>query len=92
MTASNTRTPSTAPAGRPPRWWRFGMVWFVIAGPALVVVAGFTTMAIAFHHADTELHEPTPMAAFSMRVGAETRTPVVAPTADPGPASPPPRP
>ena len=29
-------------------WWRFGMVWLVVAGPALVVVAGFATLAIAF--------------------------------------------
>jgi uncharacterized protein len=38
-------------------WWRFGMVWFVFAGPAIVVVAGFTTMFIAYHGADVVLSE-----------------------------------
>jgi hypothetical protein len=65
------RVESTSLAGRSPRWWRFGMVWFVLSGPAIVVVAGFATMAIAFIHADVELHEPTPMAAFSIRMGKE---------------------
>lgn len=40
-------------------WWRFGMVWFALSGPALVVVAGFVTMAIAFSHADVVLIEAT---------------------------------
>jgi uncharacterized protein len=43
------------PEGAP--WWRFGMVWFALSGPALVVVAGFVTMAIAFGHADVVLTE-----------------------------------
>ena len=38
-------------------WWRFGMVWFALAGPALVVVACFATMAIAFAHADRAIPE-----------------------------------
>lgn len=42
-------------AGAP--WWRFGMVWFVFAGPAAVVVAGFVTMFIAYHGADVVLSE-----------------------------------
>ena len=43
------------PEGAP--WWRFGMVWFALSGPALVIVAGFVTMAIAFGHADVVLTE-----------------------------------
>ena len=39
-------------------WWRFGMVWLVIAGPACVAVAGFATTAIAFRHADVVLVQP----------------------------------
>jgi len=72
MAADITRTASAPPAASPP-WWRFGMVWFVFSGPALVVVAGFATMAIAFIGADTELHEPTPVASFSIRMGGEGR-------------------
>jgi hypothetical protein len=33
-------------------WWRFGMVWLVLAGPALSVVAGFTILALAYRHPD----------------------------------------
>ena len=42
---------------RPVPWWRFPIVWFALSGPALVVVAGFATMAIAFHHADAVIVE-----------------------------------
>ena len=38
-------------------WWRFPIVWFALAGPALVVVASFATMAIAFVHADVAITE-----------------------------------
>ena len=40
-------------------WWRFPIVWFALAGPMLVVVAGFATMAIAYRHADVVLVEAT---------------------------------
>lgn len=53
------RKPSSAPAPLP--WWRYGMVWFMLAGPAIVVVAGLVTAGIAFRHADIVLTE-TPTA------------------------------
>lgn len=28
-------------------WWKFGHVWLVVAGPALVVVASFITLYLA---------------------------------------------
>jgi heme/copper-type cytochrome/quinol oxidase subunit 2 len=28
-------------------WWSYGMVWMVIAGPAIVVVAAFITLYLA---------------------------------------------
>jgi len=84
MTTDANRPESSSPAGRTPPWWRFAMVWFVLAGPALVVVAGFATMAIAFAHADVELHEPSAVAAFSIRVGAESRLPIRPPVARAG--------
>ncbi|RCW68228.1 nitrogen fixation protein FixH [Pseudorhodoferax soli] len=38
---------------RPARpWWRYGMVWMVIGGPLVVVVAGIATAVIAFRGAD----------------------------------------
>ena len=36
----------TSTAQTPP-WWRYGHVWMVIAGPAVVVVASFITIYIA---------------------------------------------
>ncbi len=50
-------------------WWRVGMVWFALAGPALVVVAGVVTAVIAVRGADPVLRiEPT---------GAAAETPAV---------------
>ena len=31
----------------PQPWWRFGHVWLVIAGPVIVVIAGFVTLWLA---------------------------------------------
>ncbi|OYQ41136.1 nitrogen fixation protein FixH [Rhodoferax sp. TH121] len=33
-------------------WWHFGHVWLVLAGPAIVVVAGFITLYLAMSGAD----------------------------------------
>jgi hypothetical protein len=33
-------------------WWRNPWLWLVMIGPAVVVVAGFATWAIAWHGAD----------------------------------------
>lgn len=33
-------------------WWKFGHVWLVIAGPALVVVASFITLYLAITRPD----------------------------------------
>ncbi len=33
-------------------WWRYGMVWMVIGGPLVVIVAGIATAVIAFRGAD----------------------------------------
>jgi hypothetical protein len=37
-------------AGQP--WWKFGHVWLVISGPAVVVVAGFVTLYLAHSGSD----------------------------------------
>ena len=58
------RSPAPDRAAEPPQalpWWRFGMVWLVVSGPALVVAAGFATLAIAYRHADAVVVEaPAP--------------------------------
>lgn len=33
-------------------WWKYGHVWMVLAGPAMVVVAGIVTAVIAMNGAD----------------------------------------
>jgi hypothetical protein len=41
----------------PSPWWKFGHVWLVIAGPAVVVVAGFVTLFIALNWPDPVVAE-----------------------------------
>lgn len=39
-------------------WWRVGMVWLVVGGPAVVVVASLITAVVAYRGADEVLVEP----------------------------------
>lgn len=48
-------TDTSNPTAQP--WWRFGHVWLVIAGPAIVVVASFITLYLAMTRADPVLDE-----------------------------------
>ncbi|MDT7835308.1 hypothetical protein [Aquabacterium sp. OR-4] len=58
MNASNPGHPAgTAPTP----WWRIGMVWLVLGGPAAVVVASIFTAVVAYRGADEVLVE-TPSA------------------------------
>ncbi len=50
-TSSN---PEPAPATSP-AWWRVGMVWLVLGGPAVVVVAAIGTAVVAYRGADPVL-------------------------------------
>lgn len=53
----NNTQQSRSPA-RP--WWRFGHVWLLISGPAVVVVAGFVTFYLAARSADPVLPTTVP--------------------------------
>ncbi len=44
--------PETAPTSTCLPWWRHGMVWLIIGGPAVVVVAGIATFLIAVRSPD----------------------------------------
>lgn len=46
----------TMPPASPP-WWKFGHVWMVISGPAVVVVAGFVTLYLAIRIPDPVVAE-----------------------------------
>lgn len=54
MNASTSRT-DTGAAHTP--WWRIGMVWLVLGGPAAVVVASIATAVVAYRGADEVLVE-----------------------------------
>ena len=43
----NTQILSNRELNQAKPWWSFGMVWMIIAGPAVVVVAGFATLYLA---------------------------------------------
>lgn len=40
--------------GKP--WWKFPIVWMVISGPLIVVVAALTTVVVAVKHVDPVLN------------------------------------
>lgn len=48
-----------APVAAP--WWRVGMVWLVIGGPVVVVVAAIATAVIAYTGADSLVTDPEAM-------------------------------
>lgn len=68
---SSARKTDTAQAPSRP-WWREGMVWLVIGGPAVVVVAGITTAVIAYQGADEVLQVPPEARQVNARPTAET--------------------
>lgn len=47
--------PLAAPSPALQPWWRVGMVWLVVGGPAVVVVASIVTGVIAYRGADEVL-------------------------------------
>ena len=79
MSSTNSRLAKQQPAvqgtdGRPATpWWRVGMVWLVLSGPALVVVAGIGTAVIAYRNADEVLTETA--SARTLPVRPDTMTP-----------------
>ena len=84
-------TPSSNSFHAPRPWWAFGHVWLLIAGPAIVVVAGFFTYYLAVRSPDPVL--PTPVQGQGSDIGqapavqarnhAATGTLPVAPPAKP---------
>lgn len=56
------RTQANGPGEEATPWWRFPIVWMVIAGPLIVVVAGVSTAVIAVKGADPVLTMSAPVA------------------------------
>jgi len=46
----NKQSGQTSNSSHP--WWKYGHVWLVIAGPLVVVVAGFVTLYLAIRSPD----------------------------------------
>lgn len=51
-----------APA-EPRPWWRERMMWLVVGGPSVVVLASFVTLALAIRHPDPVIESPARSAA-----------------------------
>lgn len=54
-----TDVPSDKALEDPEPWWRFGLVWMVWAGPAVVVLASFVSMALALRTPDPVVVQDT---------------------------------
>ena len=72
---SNTASARDGAAPKAAPWWRFPIVWFALAGPALVIVAGSATMVVAYRNADVVLVE-TPTAT-SLRTDTRAAAPAL---------------
>lgn len=46
------------PTSSPP-WWKVPMVWLIISGPLLVVIASFVTLGLAVKYPDQVLNTQT---------------------------------
>jgi len=51
-------SPSLPDKGDPQPWWRLPIVWMVIGGPLVVVVASFATLALALRYPDPVIKAP----------------------------------
>lgn len=51
------RPSDSTTATQSPPWWKYGHVWLVISGPAIVVVASFITYYLAASGQDPVLDE-----------------------------------
>jgi hypothetical protein len=69
---SNTPSPTKATAERKRAWWREPVMWLVVGGPSVVVVASFATLGLALHYPDPVLQEQQ-TAAKAMQPAKEAR-------------------
>ena len=60
-------------------WWRIRMVWLALAGPLLVVLASFVTLALAIHGRDRPIVEAGTPRADASAPALQARNHAVAP-------------
>jgi hypothetical protein len=68
---NRTSAPDAVDASPAP-WWRIGMVWLVVGGPATVVVASLVTAVVAYRGADEVLVETPSARIVPVRPTADT--------------------
>jgi hypothetical protein len=51
------QTAQSPAAEVPQKWWKFGHVWMVVGGPAIVVIASFFTLYLAISRPDPVMDE-----------------------------------
>lgn len=73
MSRRPTSTPDAAEQAPPSTpWWRVGMVWLVVGGPLVVVVASLVTAVVAYHGADEVLVQTPSARDVPVRPNAQT--------------------
>lgn len=73
MAPQSTRKPlPQSESAASPAWWRVGMVWLVLGGPAVVVVAAIGTAVIAYRGADPVLTEAPTAQQVVRQLGPQT--------------------
>jgi len=72
MSQASSRAALTGDNAPSEPWWRVRMVWLVIGGPAVVVVAAIVTAVIAIRGADPVISEE-PGKAFSEKPALQGR-------------------
>lgn len=55
MSSQPSSSPKSIDPSLQPPWWRLPIVWMVIAGPAIVVVAAIATAVVAVRNVDPVL-------------------------------------
>lgn len=89
-------SPSSPASGHEPSeadknraWWRYPIVWLVVGGPLLVVVASIVTAGIAIRHVDpvldtsvNQVSKPSEAPAVKARNHAANPDPLTASTPD----------
>lgn len=58
-------------------WWRYGMLWLVIGGPLVVVVASLGTAVVAIKGADPVLTRDDASPQVNTREGVDSQTPAL---------------
>lgn len=76
---TKNRNKAAAEVGAP--WWRHGIMWLVVGGPATVVVAAIVTAVIAVNGADVVIDDNAPTTNVADAPAVKARNHAVTPPA-----------